>query len=570
MFIKKEEWATIRKSLTWLWKASVGIRWRLLLGATIGIMHVAAGLLFIFISKQVVDTAAHQVNGTKEDLFLNAALLGILMLGEVLLGVTASWMNTQNDLRMNNRVRLNTFSRLFAGQWNGKERFHTGDILNRLEEDVQTITTTVCETFPDVVVTLVQLIAAFYFLFRMDSTLALITVAIMPIFLFLSKLYMVRLRQMTKEIRTTDSKLESVLQESLQHRVLIQSMEHSPKTTRQVDTWQQKLYQQVMARTRFSLYSRSMITIGFAAGYLVAFLWGALQLHQHAITFGVMTAFLQLVNRIQRPTVDLTKQLPSLVHASTSVDRLVELEDTPLEEQGTPRMLNGTAGIRLHDITYRYPDGTHDVLHHLTYDFPPGSRTAIVGETGTGKSTLIRLLLAILRPQSGEVQLYTSHGNTEKTAGSTEKATALTRCNLVYVPQGNTLLSGTIRDNLKMGNEHATDQEMREALHTAAADFVLDLPEGLDTECGERGTGLSEGQAQRIAIARGLLRPGSILLLDELTSSLDADTERTLLERLCTTRHGKTMIFITHRDIIKEYCNQELKLTQTTAYEKPE
>lgn len=557
MFIKKEEWQTIHRSLTWLWKASAGVRWRLILGATIGVMHVAAGLLFIFISKQVVDTAAHQMDGSKEDLFLNAALLGILMIGEVLLGVTASWMNTQNDLRMNNRVRLNIFSRLFAGQWNGKERFHTGDILNRLEEDVQTVTTTVCETFPDVVVTLVQLLAAFYFLLRMDATLALITIAIMPIFLLLSKLYMVRLRQMTKEIRTTDSHLESVLQESLQHRVLIQSMEHSHKTTRQVDTWQQKLYQQVMARTRFSLYSRSMITIGFAAGYLVAFLWGALQLHQHAITFGVMTAFLQLVNRIQRPTVDLTKQIPSLVHASTSVDRLVELEDTPLEEQGTPRMLNGTAGIRLNDITYRYPDGTRDILQHLSYDFPPGSRTAIIGETGTGKSTLIRMLLAILRPQNGEVQLYTPDG-------CTEKATALTRCNLVYVPQGNTLLSGTIRDNLKMGDEHATDDRMHEALHTAAADFVFDLPEGLDTECGERGTGLSEGQAQRIAIARGLLRPGSILLLDELTSSLDADTERILLERLCTTRHGKTMIFITHRNIIKEYCNQELKLTGIT------
>jgi ABC-type multidrug transport system fused ATPase/permease subunit len=551
MFVKKEEWVTIRKSISWLWQASDGVRWRLLVGSTIGVMHVAAGLLFIFISKRVVDTAAHQAAGTKEDLFLNAALLGMLMLGEVLLGVTASWMNTQNDLRMNNRVRLSIFSRLFAGQWNGKERFHTGDTLNRLEEDVQTVTTTVCETFPDVVVTLVQLIAAFYFLFRMDATLALITVAIMPVFLMLSKIYMVRLRQMTKEIRNTDSKLESVLQESLQHRVLIQSMEHSRKTTRQVDSWQQKLYQQVMARTRFSLFSRSMITIGFAAGYLVAFLWGALQLHQHAITFGVMTAFLQLVNRIQRPTVDLTKQIPSLVHASTSVDRLAELVDIPIEEQGEPHMLKGTAGIRLQDVTFRYPDGTRDILHRFSYDFPPGSRTAIVGETGTGKSTLIRLLLAILRPQSGEIQLYTD---------VSLKATALTRCNLVYVPQGNTLLSGTIRDNLKMGNEHATDQDMQEVLHTAAADFVFELPDGLDTECGERGTGLSEGQAQRIAIARGLLRPGSILLLDELTSSLDAETERILLERLCATYSEKTMIFITHREIIKEYCDQILHL----------
>jgi ABC-type bacteriocin/lantibiotic exporter with double-glycine peptidase domain len=242
----------------------------------------------------------------------------------------------------------------------------------------------------------------------------------------------------------------------------------------------------------------------------------------------------------------------------------MELEALPREEEGEPVLLAGPAGVRFEGVSFayasrgdsgQYPRSGYGrwILDGFSHDFRPGSRTAIVGPTGVGKSTMIRLMLALLRPQKGSVTVYSG-------LGSGYTASPATRCNLVYVPQGNTLFSGTIRENLMMGNPEATDEQLTSALHTAAADFVFDLPAGLDTQCFESGAGLSEGQAQRIAIARALLRPGSILLLDEFSSALDAETESVLLERLTSELPNHTMIFITHRDRIIDFCDSVLRL----------
>ena len=265
----------------------------------------------------------------------------------------------------------------------------------------------------------------------------------------------------------------------------------------------------------------------------------------------MMTAFLQLVGQIQRPLVEMGSQIPALIHATASIDRLIEIESLPREAPGEQILLDSTAGIRLSDVSFAYPDSEKDVFCGFSYDFMPGTRTAVVGPTGVGKSTLIRILLSLLKPRSGSVEIYSSE---------TFPMSPSLRSNLVYVPQGNTLFSGTIRDNLLMGKPDASDDEMWTVLQTAAADFVTDLPAGLDTQCFEAGGGLSEGQAQRIAIARALLRPGSILLLDEFSSALDAQTEKTLMERLTRSLPDHTMIFITHRDRIIDYCDSVLRL----------
>ena len=267
-----------------------------------------------------------------------------------------------------------------------------------------------------------------------------------------------------------------------------------------------------------------------------------------------MTAFLQLVNKIQGPARSLTRLVPQFVSVFTAAERLMELEEDPLEEQGDPIQLEAPCGIRFTDVTFAYEQS--DVLKDLSFDFKPGSCTAILGETGAGKTTLIRLILALIRPQQGVAEIYSG---SQPSGSKLQALSPRHRCNLIYVPQGNTLLSGTIRENLRLGKVTATDEEMKEALHRACADFVMDLPEGLDTVCSESGGGLSEGQAQRIAIARALLREGSIMLFDEATSALDPETERQLLQNILE-NHDKTIIFITHRPAIVDYCDQVLHI----------
>ena len=266
-----------------------------------------------------------------------------------------------------------------------------------------------------------------------------------------------------------------------------------------------------------------------------------------------MTAFLQLVNRVQGPARNLSHLIPSFVAVFTSAERLMELEENPLEEQGDPIVLDAPCGLLLDHVSYAYPDDKDDnVISNLSFDFHPGTCTAVVGETGAGKTTLIRLLLALMQPTEGSVRIYSPDI-------SPQPLSPLHRCNFVYVPQGNTLMSGTIRDNLQLGKINATDEEMAEALHTSCADFVLDLPDGLDTVCTEQGGGLSEGQCQRIAIARALLRNRAIMIFDEATSALDPDTERQLLKNILA-KNDKTVIFITHRLAVLDFCDQTLRM----------
>lgn len=290
-------------------------------------------------------------------------------------------------------------------------------------------------------------------------------------------------------------------------------------------------------------------------GYLTAFVWGVYGLLAGTVSFGMMTTFLQLVAQIQHPMYELSRQLSTFAKTLTSVERLAEIGSFPEESIELPnRLMDGSVGIRMEHVFFSYPDREQYILENFSCDFTPGSFTAIVGETGIGKSTLFKLLLGLFSPDSGKVLFYDS-SNEQGIAAS-----AATRCNLSYVPQNNMLVSGTIKENLLMGNPAATDEELREALHTAVADFVYTLPQGIDTLCGERNSGLSEGQVQRIAIARALLRSGNILLLDEPTSALDNETENLLLERLVKLAGKKTLVLITHSNFVTRFCTGVIRI----------
>ena len=532
----------------WLWRASKTNRTQAIINASIGLLSVVVSLAQVWAVQHAIDVAAGSIPGS----LLNAvAFMGLLILANFALNIASVWVRNILGIRAQNRMQQRMLDRILRTEWHGKETLHSGDVLNRLEFDVSNVVVFITETLPNVLSVLMMFLGAFFYLFSLDRILAIITIAIIPVFIVFSKIYVGQMRRYTRQVRDSDSKVQSVLQETIQHRMLIKTLESDDTAVNRLEHTQSELHQNVVRRTKFSLFSNLVLNFGFALGYLVAFAWAALRMSRHTLTFGGMTAYLQLVGRIQGPARNLTKLVPAFVSVFTAAERLMELEEDPLEEQGDPVMLDVPCGVRLNHVFYQYSAAERLVINDLSFDFKPGSSTAVLGETGAGKTTLIRIILALLKPQQGSVTIYDSH-----------ESMALTprmRCNIVYVPQGNTLRSGTIRDNLRLGRLGATDREMAEALHTACADFVFDLPDGLDTECSEAGGGLSEGQAQRISIARALLRDRSIMLFDEATSALDPDTERQLLDNILG-RHDRTIIFITHRQAVVGYCDQTLHL----------
>jgi ATP-binding cassette subfamily B protein len=537
-----------RTILVWLWRAWRGNRLQAVLNATIGLTGVVVSLSQVWAVKRAIDIAS----GVKEgSLYWAVGIMGLLILSCFALNISAVWVRNLLGIKAQNRMQQQMLDRILRSEWHGKERMHSGDVLNRLEMDVENVINFLTETIPNTLSVLTLFIGAFCYLLSMDALLAIITVAIIPFFVLVSKIYVGQMRHLTREVRSSDSRVQSVMQETIQHRMLIKTLEGDSAMVDKLENTQSELRHRVVKRTKFSVFSNLVLNLGFAIGYLIAFLWAAVRMSNHTLTFGGMTAFLQLVNKIQGPARNLTRLVPAFVSVFTAAERLMELEENPLEEQGDPIYIKGPCGVRLTDVSYAYTAEDGNVIEHLNFDFRPGTCTAILGETGAGKTTLVRMLLALISPQEGKVEIYNQKEHLELSPRM--------RCNFVYVPQGNTLMSGTIRDNLRLGKLDATDEEMSEALHQSCADFVGELPNGLDTVCSESGGGLSEGQAQRIAIARALLRNRSIMLFDEATSALDPDTERQLLGNLLAKR-DKTVIFITHRPAVIKYCDQTLTI----------
>ena len=536
--------------LRWLWQVAGHLRLQTMLNALTGIITVGLDFSFIWTTKLCIDIATGRDD---RSLRWASVLLVLIMAAQLLISLSRRWIAALLGVKARNQMQLRLFRRLLDNRWTGREERHTGDILNRLIRDSNDVTNTIAETVPDALSVLTRFCGAFVFLHSMDSHLAYLLALILPVFLILSRFYVRKMRTITRQIRDTESNVHSILQESILHRILLKTLERVSTMTDKLNDMQTTLCQQVRHRTVFSSFSGMLLNVGFASGYLVTFLWGANRLHDGSITYGMMLAFIQLVGQIQGPFRDMTKFVPVIISAFTAAERLMELEEVPTEEQGTPVRFPQGAGLRITDVSFRYDATSRNVLSHFTYDFPPGSRTAILGETGTGKTTLIRLILALLHPTEGCVEMYAD--------GQVCPVSALTRCNLIYVPQENTLFSGTIRDNLLLGRPDATEAEMEEVLRTACADFVFTLPDGMDSRIGEGGTGLSQGQAQRVSLARALLRDGSIFLLDEATSALDTETEAQLLQNLTQHIHPhQTLIFITHRQAVVEHCDSVLKM----------
>ena len=533
----------------WLWQSSSDNRLQAILNTAIGLAQVVVSLASVWAVQTAIDIASHNKEG---DVISAVLVMAGLVALNFVLNISSVWVRNILGIKAQNRMQRRMLGRILHSEWQGRDSMHSGDVLNRLEQDVNNVVNFVAETLPNAVSVVALFLGAFIYLFTMDHSLALIIVVMFPVFLVLSKIYMGKMRQLTREVRESDSQVQSLLQESVQNRILVKTLESEDEIVDRLSDQHSALREKVVKKTRFSVISNLIVNVGFATGYLVAFAWSALRMSVGSLSYGGMTAFLQLVNKIQNPARNLSKLVPQFVSVFTAAERLMLFEDIPMEEEGEPQEVEGPCGVLLHEVSFAYPDDPDTpIIDKLSFDFKPGTCTAIVGETGAGKTTLLRMILALIRPDSGYVYIY---NKVERIIVS-----PLTRCNITYVPQGNTMLSGSIRDNLLLGNVDASEEQMYEALHEACADFVRELPDGLDTEMTEKGGGLSEGQAQRICIARALLRNSPLMILDEATSALDPETEKKLLSNILE-NNSRTVIFITHRPVVLRYCDTSLNL----------
>ncbi len=532
----------------WLWGAWRGNRLQAALNASLGLIDVALSLAQVWAIKNAIDIASGVVGGS---IYVAVGIMAVLIVGNFGCSIASISVRNILGIRSQNWMQQRMLDRILRAEWRGRNSMHSGDLINRLEGDVNNVIIFLTETIPTTLSVFALFLGAFFYLFSMDKMLACLLIVVIPLFMLVSRFYVGKMRYFTRKVRDADSKVQSALQEAVQRRVVIKALEAREVVEGHLERTQNVLRRNVVRRTRFSILSGLAINMGFAVGYFVAFLWAAVRMMGHTLTFGGMTAFLQLVNKVQSPARSLTKLVPAFVNVLTAAERLMEIEGVPLEVQGKSVRLSAPCGVRLDGVTFRYDDGEDDVLSEVTFDFRPGSCTAVLGETGVGKTTLVRLLLALVSPTEGAIKMYDASGE--------HSLTPLLRCNFAFVSQGNTLMSGTIRSNLLLGNPAASDDDMRKALQQSCADFVFDLPDGLDTRCGEHGGGLSEGQSQRISIARALLRNRPVMLFDEATSALDSATERQLLQNILKD-NAHTVIFITHRLAVLDYCDGELRL----------
>ena len=540
------------KYARWFIDNSRGIRLNILVRIMAGLLQTGLALCVVWLSKRLIDDVA--MRGTMSEMAVQALLIAAAVVAGVSIRQLNQYLANKAFIKKVAELRLAIFSQLFNRRLFEANDIHSGDVTSRMAKDIDAVSETLAVQLPQVVVMTIQLVGAFLLMRWFDSRLAWALILITPLAIIIGKYISHRLKRITLSIREDESRIMARIQESVELNVVLRALQGERWMQDRVEELQDRQTANYIRRSRFMVFSRFALGCTFGLGYMLAFVWGAYGLRTGAITFGVMTSFLQLVGQIQQPILSLLGAFPSIIYSTASIDRLKEMEHGEEKQpcDGKDITTRTLLGIRMDNVTFRYAKGDREVMSNFSHDFRPGTKTAILGTTGAGKTTLFRLILNFIQPDSGEVTFY---GN-----GFTHTADKSMRKNVVFVPQGNTLISGTIRNNLLMAKPDASDEELHTALHTSCADFVFDLPQGIDTVLSEHGGGLSEGQAQRIAIARGLLRPGAVFLLDEISSALDEDTERELFSRLFAARPSTTILLITHRKKVAALCDERLEI----------
>ncbi|AFQ45962.1 ABC transporter ATP-binding protein [Desulfosporosinus meridiei] len=523
-----------------------GIAVILLIDVLGALMSVATAIA----SKNMVDYAVEaklNMAGIAGAIFAGLVIMSMLMV------VWESLLSVRISESFSNVLRQRFFNRLLKTEWLPLSAYHSGDLLTRLTSDVNNITNCLVNVIPGFFALGVQLGASFLTLLYFEPKLAVMAFVLGPFTVILSRLWGRKLKHLQVKVQESESSYRSYIQEAIQNFIIIKSFGLEKHNHDSLQALHENRMKWIFERNRITLAANNAMSLGYWAGYFLAFGWGAVRLSQQAISFGTMTAFLQLVQQVQTPFVGLARTVPQIITMIASAGRLMELETMPMENSSddVPRLKD--VGVSFHKVSFYYSAG-EPVLDNITTEILPGQLVALIGHSGEGKTTFVRLLLALLRPSEGTVYFT-------DTSGGCYEASAATREWVTYVPQGNTLFSGTIEDNIRCGKSDSSLAEIEKAARAACAwSFIEELPEGLHTVIGEHGLGLSEGQAQRLAITRAFLKQAPVMILDEATSALDMETEMDVLMGIKNLGYPCTCLVITHRLTALSICSRVLRI----------
>lgn len=534
----------------WKWILSFSRRhWLGVVGLTVfGLLSSSLSLFSGVISKNLIDS----IVSLDLDRLVPMAVLMVLSaaLGVLFQSVSAR-CSAKLSTTMHHEVQSHTFDRLIHSDWMAIRRFSTGDLLNRFSNDISTIASCAMTFLPNLIVQLFTVLSTLGVILWYDPTMALICLISTPVLFLASRSLLRRQRSYNRRLREVSSGMSSFESETFRNIDTLKGFGIEDAVTDQLHAWQEKNKEVILEHNGFTIRTHAMLTtLGTLVQY-AAMAYCIWRLWQGHIILGTMTFFLQQRSSLQNAFSSLIGQIPRILSGSVAAERIRELTDLPQDPPHTAQLPTPWCRIRLEHVTAAYEDGVR-VLDSISLTAGPGEIIALVGPSGEGKTTLLRLLLGLMQPLGGTMEL-------EDALGVVHPLGAATRRYFSYVPQGNTLLAGTIAENLRLANPDATEEEMIAALEGACAwDFVSQMPGTIHAPLGEGGLGLSEGQAQRIAIARALMRKAPAMLLDEITSALDMDTERRVLTYLMNL--GVTCIVSTHRPSVLTMCTRAYRV----------
>lgn len=540
-------------ALKWMYNTARG-HWKYV--AVYAVMSCALaffGVLTTFGTKGVINGAN---NGDLSLLKSSAVYLLGLLAVQIIIRVTSRNLYERARAKIEIKIKSHVFEIILKKDYSSISAYHSGEILNRLTSDVIIITDGIINLAPNVMALIVRLVMAVVIMISLDPFFAVVFVAAGLVLMVSSRFFRSYLKKMHKKSQETDGKVRSFFQESIAGILVIKVFNAYNQIVEKSHELMQKNYDVRMKRATVSIFANSGIQMAFSVGYLFAMVLGGFRVYQGVIDIGELTAILQLVNQIQSPMASLSSVLPTYYSVLASAERLMELEqledelDTQNEIEDIKKYYGELKGINIHDVTFKYDRDF--VLEKASAYINKGDFVAVTGISGIGKSTLFKMILGVTYPDSGEISVQTQNGNRQIDKN--------TRRLFSYVPQGNLLISGTIYENITFMNSGKSEAEIKKAIElSCCTEFLNDLPQGLATVIGERGLGLSEGQIQRLAIARAILYDAPILLLDEATSALDEKTEEELLKNLKKIKN-KTLMIITHKKAALNVCNKELKI----------